>query len=61
MRSLPTKKPHDGKENYTLIKLDMTKAFDKVEWNFIKGVMVKLGFLNGLILLCIVSLLCLTQ
>ena len=52
---------NDGKENYMSIKLDMSKTFDRVEWNFIKGVMVKLGFLNGLILLCIVSLLCLTQ
>ena len=37
---------NDGKENYMSIKLDMSKAFDRVEWNFIKGVMVKLGFAN---------------
>ena len=36
----------DGKENYMSIKLDISKAFDRVEWNFIKGVMEKLGFVK---------------
>ena len=47
---------NDGKENYTSIKLDMTKAFDRVEWNIIKGVMEKLGFANkwvNLIMHCV--------
>ena len=26
------------------IKLDMSKAFDKVEWGFVKGVIERLGF-----------------
>ena len=38
-----------GKENFMSIKLDMSKAFDRVEWDFIKGVMVNLGFNNKLI------------
>ena len=48
----------DGKENYMSIKLDMSKAFNRVEWNFIKEVMEKMGFAKkwvDLIMLCISS------
>ena len=48
----------EGKESYMSIKLDMSKAFDRVEWNFIKGVMVKLGFVDtwiDLIMNCVSS------
>ena len=48
----------EGKENYMSIKLDMSKAFDRVEWNFIKGVIEKLGFVEkwiDLIMNCVSS------
>lgn len=40
------------------IKLDLSKAYDRVEWIFLKEIMVKLGFNNrwiDLILSCISS------
>ena len=31
------------------LKVDMNKAYDKVEWNLLEGIMVKIGFeKNGL-------------
>ena len=36
----------EGKGNYMSIKLDISKAFDRVEWSFIKGVMNKFGFVE---------------
>ena len=33
----------EGKESFMAVKLDMSKAFDRVEWGFIEVVMEKLG------------------
>ena len=38
------KKRKKGKEGYAAIKLYMNKAYDRVEWNFLRDMMQKLGF-----------------
>ena len=47
-----------GKEGYAAIKLDMSKAYDRVEWAFLRDMMVKLGFRENwidLIMKCVSS------
>ena len=33
-----------GKKGYIVVKLDMSKAYDRVEWDFLEAIMVKIGF-----------------
>ena len=45
MHSLEHKK--EGKENLMAVKLDISKAYDRVEWGFIERVMEKWDFMKN--------------
>jgi hypothetical protein len=52
------KSKRQGKEGYATVKLDMSKAYDRVEWEFMERVMRKMGFAEKwieLIMMCISS------
>lgn len=33
-----------GKKDFIAVKLDMSKAYDNIEWSFVERVMMKMGF-----------------
>lgn len=48
-----------GKKGCISVKLDMSKAYDRVEWEFIKNVMLKVGFATSwveLVMMCVSTL-----
>lgn len=47
-----------GKEGYMAVKLDMSKAYNRVEWGFLESVMKRMGFAGrwiNLIMMCVRS------
>jgi hypothetical protein len=52
------RKRKKGKNSVCAVKLDMMKAYDRVEWHYLQAIMLKLGFSSSfvwLIMKCVTS------